>query len=233
MEASLRLTMIDVGGEGVTASMLQPLLKDNVPEDKVEAISQALEDWIKAEEEEELSPDTMFEILTKEIAFSNQKEQEKLIQKAKLLAHEVNTFLVNRGKGLLTPEDLLDAYQEQVAGRQNKIATHAIDGALHDLASEKVIDKIRTVVITHEEIAHALEKIIPGAEALHTLIAPQLEQVIIGQDKALQANRKFIQEYIEGMLLQLFVKIGEANLEKEESILTVLVAQARKSLAAY
>lgn len=230
MEGSLRLTMIEVGGEGVTAAMLQALLKDNVPEEKVEAISQALEDWIKAEDEEELSQHSMFEFLMKEMPFSNDKEKEKLIRTAKLLAHEVNTFLVNRGKGLLTPEDLLDAYQEQVEGRQQKIATNDVPGALHDLASEKVIDKIKTVVITHDEIAHALEKFIPGAEALHTLIAPQLEQVIIGEDKALQANRKFVQEYIEGMLLQLFVKIGEANLEKGESILTVLARKLENIL---
>lgn len=222
MEAALRLIMIDAGREGVTAAMIKPHLKGKVLQDKEEAISKSLEKWIGMEDAQELSPDEMLEMLKKETPPQNKKEEEQLEKKAKYLAHTVNEFLINHGKGNLTANDLLEAYQDQVEGRQKKVPQDGIKKALEDLAAGKVIDKIRTVFITHDEIAQALNEIIPGAKDLHTLIAPQLEAVIIGQDDALKANRKFVQEYIEGMLVHRFVKIGEANVEGDQSVLAVM-----------
>lgn len=230
MEAALRLVMIDAGRGGVAPSMLKPLLKDIVPQDKEEAISLSLKEWIADKKGEELSPDQMLKMLKKEITPQNKMEEEQLEKDAKYLAHTVNEFLINHGKGNLKTQDLLDAYQAQVEGRQKKIPEEGMKKAINKLFSEKIIDKIKTVVITHEEIAQALNEIIPGAKDLHTLIAPQLEAVLTGQDEALKANRKFVQDYIEGMLLQFFVKVGEANAEKDQNVMAVLARKIESTV---
>lgn len=225
MEASLRMTMIEIGCGGVKASMLQPLLKGRFSEDQAEGVSVALAQWCAADVERELTTESMLALLKKElypVDLPTQKEEEQLQNNAVQLARAVNEFLINRGKEHLDPRHLLDAYENLEPGMaeiENR------EEALRKLDAEKVVERIKTVVITHDEIAHALNEIIPGAKDLHALIAPQLEAVIIGQDDALKANRQFIQDYIESVLLRRFVKIGEANLEEGQSILTVLAGK--------
>ena len=227
MEAALRLVMIEAGRGGVTAAMVTPLLKGIVAPDKQEAVGKAITSLIQDADDVELPADDIFHILEQQMGRPVNDQKEHWEKQAKFLAHSVNELLINRGKVNLTPKNLLEAYQEQVKGRQKEIPDDKIEGAIQDLESAKVVDKIKTVFITHDEIAHALNEIIPGAKDLHTLIAPQLEAVIIGQDPALQANRKFVQDYIEGMLLQRFVKIGEeiAKEDPEKGILAIITSK--------
>ena len=218
MEGALRRVMIDVGKEGVTPSLLIPLLKGNVPSDMEADLSKLLSQWIAEEEELELSQEQMLIKLKTVMPSNSQKEEEALKITKQKLTHLLNEFLINRGKGILKPDNLIEAYQKILEEDQKKPLTDAESKSATDkLIAEKVVEQIKAVIITPEEIAHALNDIIPGAEDLHHLIAPELKQVIIGGNdkelKALKENHEYIQRYIEGFLLQFFVRIAEANLE--------------------
>jgi hypothetical protein len=132
------------------------------------------------------------------------------------------------GKANLKSKDLLDAYQSQVQGNQVAIPADREESVLHNLQSNGVVEKIKAVVITPEEIAQALNDVIPGATDLHKLIAPQLQAVIAGDDAAFKENRALLQLYLEGALLQLFVKIAEAN---QSQAALIVITQKLKDLA--
>lgn len=190
-------------------------------------LRKSLETWIEQADEEELSDDLLLDMLKKDIPASVKIEPSALNKKAKYLAHKFNEFLITEGKRCIDAQDLFDAYQEQAEGRQEVIQPDNIKEALALIKSEKIVEKIQAVWFTHDEIAQALNETIPGAKDLHSLIAPQLEEVVTGQDEALKKNRDFIQAYIEGMLLQLFVKIGNANEKDGQSIIASLVANLK------
>ncbi len=226
MEAALQEKMIELGKAGVTASMLQSLLKDIVPADKEQLISQELETLVASGQS--ISKDNILSILEKEFPPSNAKETDKLKKQAQTLAKSVNLFLLNRGKGKLKSQDLLDAYQSQVSGLQKSILPSQKANILQAIQSDKVVEKIKTVIITPEEIASAINDLIPGATELHTLVAPQLQDVIVGQDQTFVDNREFMQRYAEGMLIRLFLKIAESNLTDDQDIMAVLTKKVEK-----
>jgi hypothetical protein len=227
MEIALQQKMIELGKEGTVASMLQPLLKDLVPMDKEQAISQALEQLIAQGKDKEFSRDQILQILKREISTTNKKEEQQLEKQAQKLAKIVNEFLLNRGKTKLKREDLLEAYQGQVAGTQKPVQLDQIKEVLASPQVESIVQKIKTVIITPEEIAIAISDIIPGATELHTLIAPQLQDVIVGDDKTFKENREHLQRYVEGVILRLFVKIAQANAEQDQDILVVLTRKLK------
>lgn len=226
MEKSLKQKMIEIGREGTAASMLEPVLKGLVPEEKEKALSQSFEQLVQVAGKE-LSEDQLLPILEKEFPPANAKEKQELAKKAEILAKSMNQFLLNRGKGKLKPQDLIDAYQSQISGVQKPISPDQVEGVLHDLQSDSVVEKIKTVIITPEEIATALNDLIPGATELHTLIGRQIQDVIVGDDPTFKENRELIQRYVEGMLLRVFVKIAESNSIKNEDVLTVLTRKLK------
>lgn len=227
MEDELRFTMINAGRKGMTASLLQPLLKGLVPSDTEEAISLSIEKWVIEDHANEISKDKMKEFLQKEMPSKNSKEEKALEKVAQTLSHLINEFLINHGKGNLTPIELLGAYQR---AQKVSLSDAEIESAKAKLNDGKVVEKIKAVVITYDELAETLNDIIPGAKDLQNLIKDQFEQMVVGKDKDLQANRKFVQDYIEGFLLQFFVKIGEANVNTGETVMEVLARKLKEKV---
>ena len=229
METALNHKLIALGKEGTMASMMQPLTKDFVPKANEKSLSKSLETLIAQSDKEEFSKEDLLPLLKKEISTKNKKEEQKLEQQAQILAKDVNQFLFNRGKVNLKPQDLLDAYQGQIEGGQTGVLPTEKDKVLDQLQSDKVTEKIKTVVITPEEIAMALNDVIPGAHDLHTLIAPELQAVIMGDDPTFKENKEVLQRFLEGTVLRLFVKIAEANQGKD--LLVVITEKLKKMLA--
>ena len=227
MESALKHRLIELGKEGTVASMLQPLFKGLVPVAKEAVLSHSLEQLIIQSKDPQISNDQILLLLQKEIVTVNKKEEQQLEKQAQLLASSVNQFLLNRGKAKIKAEDLLDAYQQQIIGAQQAIQPAQVGGILQALQSEHILDKIKNIVITPEEIAQALDDVIPGATDLHTLIAPQLQAAIVGEDAAFKENREILQQYVEGMLLKIFVKVAEANQEGNQDVLAVLTRKLR------
>ena len=93
--------------------------------------------------------------------------------------------------------------------------------------AEDAINRIPDFV-NPEEIAQTLEDVIPGATDLHSLVAPQLQAAIVGEDDTFKENREILQQYVEGMVLRLFVKIAEANQEAGKDILAVLTQKLKE-----
>ncbi len=226
MESTLQQTMIGLGKERTTATMLKPLVKGFVPEEKEEELSLVLENLVK-QEVIEFTKEQVLELLKKEAVPVTRKEEQQQEKNAQILAKGLNHFLFNRGKSKLTPRHILDAYQGQIEGAQKAVPLEREEGILHDLQSERIVEKIKAVVFTPEEIAYTLEDVIPGATDLHSLVAPQLQAAIVGDDDSFKENRGIIQQYVEGMLLRLFVKIAEANLEPGKDILAVLTQKLK------
>lgn len=233
MEAALSQTLIALGKEGVTASMLKSLVKGLVsakivsPE-KEDALSQNLEALIR--NSKEISKEEVLELLKKEIPTTNKKEEQQLEKQARLLTNHIHQFLFNRGKINLKSQNLIDAYQSQVKGSQAAIPQAQLDRVLHDLESAHVVEKIKTVVITPEEIAKTLNDFIPGATDLHSLIAPQLQDVIVGADPTFKENREVLRQFLEGVVVRLFVKISENNQDGGRQDALTVITQKLKDL---
>lgn len=169
MEASLSQILMDLGKEGTTPSMLEPL-------------------------------------------------------------ENVNQFLINRGKARLEPKHLIEAYENQALDTQKKFSNSDGFKIQQIFLEQKIVEKIKTVVITPEEIANSLNDVIPGATDLHHLIAPQLQALIVGQDAPFKLNREVLQQFLEGTILSLFVKIAEANHGKDllhEDPLTIITGKLK------
>lgn len=88
--------------------------------------------------------------------------------------------------------------------------------------SKEILEKMKTAVLTPDQIKQACDDLIPGATELQALLGPQLQQLFVGKDPVFVESRNLIQRYVEGMILQIFVKIAEANQEGDQDILAVL-----------
>lgn len=230
MESSLAHTLVELGKEGTTPTMLKSLVKEIVPQGREEVVSQSIADLIPQWNDAKQPHKEILNILKKEIKTTNRKEERNLEKQAEGLAKSINQFLFNRGKANLEPKHLVEAYDRQVTGTQSKIAPIHVKAIQQKLQQKQVVEKIKAVVITPEEIAIALNDAIPGATDLHHLVAPQLQAVIVGQDPAFQANREVLQQFLEGTILRLFVKIAEANKGKlpTEDPLTVITGKLKE-----
>lgn len=216
MENQLQQMMIGLGKAGVTASMLHPLFKGLVPQGKETAVSQVLTQLVQ--QSRQVSEIVLKEDFSKDQLLAALKNQGITPQEAQAIAKALNQFLLNRGKPHL-PAYALANYQQRVGAQALREET------LKSLSL--VFDKIAQVVITPEEIAQSLNDVIPGATDLHTLIAPQLQAVITGEDSTFQKNRGILQNYVEGMLLRFFVKIADAHTQEGQSILAVLTQKLK------
>lgn len=228
MESSLSRILVDLGKEGTTSSMLEPLLQGNVPKGKEEVLSQMISKLIP-KWDDKTSKINLLNLLKKEIKPATAKETENLEELSERLFESVNQFLFNRGKANLESKHLIEAYETQNPGKKFSISeAYQIQQAI---LKQNIVEKIRTVVITPEEIAHSLNDVIPGTSDLHRLIAPQLQALIVGQDAPFKLNREVLQQFLEGTILSLFVKIGEANQGKGDPL--TIVTEKLKELAAH
>jgi len=215
MEASLRSTIIKLGKQDLQAFMLAPtltpLLEGSLLQGQEAAVSESLVQWIRAGVEP--SSAQIVEMLKKNRAEGplRDSDEEQLNTIAKSLTNQVDAFLKSRGKNKLTASDLLTAYRELIVPGfgQDWFFGRADQEKL--LETEKIVEKIKKVVMTHEEIALALNELIPGAKDLHKLISSQLEAVLTGESDALHKNREFVRRYIEGVMLKRFIKVADAN----------------------
>lgn len=103
---------------------------------------------------------------------------------------------------------LRDLTGSSLLGNITAIATKEILDAIPGLLFKPSKEKTFTL---SEKIAKAIDTAIPGMTDLHTLIAPQLQAVVSGEDKALREGRDMLQNYIEGVLLKVLVRISEKN----------------------
>lgn len=237
MEKSLHDTMTGLGREGLTASMLQPILveskKNETEMEKIEAhakaeiMSSALEQHAKTAGFKEFSPEQVLEVLLPYNLHETKKETLKLQKKAQILAKDLNQFLLNRGKAKITVNGLIFAYSKQINGTQVAISETNSAQKIKALQDAHVVEKIKDVAITPEEIAQTLNDVIPGAKDLHTLVAPELQAVIVGQDEAFLQNRGTMQKYAEGMMLRAFLIIAKANRTQGQDILTTLTEKLK------
>lgn len=234
MEVGLQKLLIFLGKEAkegkdrVTASMLKPKLlhfkeiSSAEDEAKIEAISQAFAEEVNHQEFKEFTLQqvvTQLEIFKKD---DTAKEALRLAKLAQALTKNLNQFLLDRGKNNLTPEKLILAYHAQFNGAQAALPDNLFNEKLEAIRKASLVKKIRDVAITPEEIAQELNDAIPGAKDLHTLIAPELQAAIIGQHPAFEANRGTMQRYAEGMLLRMFLLVGQANKVDGQDIVTTI-----------
>ncbi|MFI5343779.1 MAG: hypothetical protein ACHQUC_06115, partial [Chlamydiales bacterium] len=157
----------------------------------------------------------------------SKRDQKKLDNKARALTKALNQFLLSRGKVDLTPQVLIDTYTAQLDEGQPPVARRQKTSIITAMQNSHFVQRIKNVAITPEEIAENINDAIPGARELHTLIAPELQAAIVGEDPAFRANRGMIQKYAEGMLLRIFIKIAEANQVVGQDTLTVLTNKLR------
>jgi hypothetical protein len=231
METALQEKMIKMGVEGTTASMLQPLLKNVVPQAKEQGFSNKLAALVAQGTDKGFTKDQILPDLKKELDPKNKKEEQQVERQAQALAKKLNQFLLDRGKTKLNPQDLLDVYQSQRTATQKDVSQDRVPGVLSALQTHGVVDKIKTVIMTPEEMAGALSDLIPGATELHTLVAPQLQDVIVGEDSTFKENRQYLQRYIEGMVMRLLVKIVESNTLKDQDVLEALTRKLQELTA--
>lgn len=230
MERAIGENLIELGKKGTTAAMIKPLVKKIVPKDQEKTFSQSLETLIAQPGKTGCLPEDVLDLLKKLIVPTGKKGENKLEKQAQELAKGINQFLLNRGKTNLEPKNLLEAYHDQLDGGQKPIPADKTEGILENLKSARLAEKIQTVVVTPEEMMETLNEVIPGASDLHSLIVPQLQAAIAGKDPAFQVSREILQQFLEGTILRLFVKIAEKNTVQDQNILTT-IAKKLKDLA--
>lgn len=198
MESALCRTLIELGKDGVKASMLKPFLKGLVSVEEEEELSESIAKLI---EEGKMCEEEIADLLE---PFSNESEGQ-----AKHLAREINQLMLNRGKGRLTVDHLIKAYNKQASRQQQKLLPRHQSHVRSKLMKKRMVEKIQSVVITPEEIAEALNAVIPGATDLHLLLAPQLQAVLVGEEAPFKMNREMLQKFLEGTLLTLLINMAE------------------------
>lgn len=83
-------------------------------------------------------------------------------------------------------------------------------------------------VLTPEKITEILTSIFPDAAELYPLFAPSLQEILIGDDPSAQVYQGVLQQGIEGVLLQFFIKVAEANQFPGQDLLTVMTDKLKK-----
>lgn len=215
METSFKNTIITLGKGSATDKSLLPLVKGQVPEDQEQAFAANLAALISKMNNTEVSKADVLSLLPK-----NGDAQQKEIQ-AQILATNINYFLFNHGKASLTTDDLLEAYQKQVAGNQKLISSSDQPNILKKLNDDGLVGKIKNVFISPEEISQTLNDFIPG---ISELITPHIQYIITNKDDSFKDSRDFLQKCVEGLILSLLVKIGQANKDPNQKgdLLTTL-----------
>ncbi len=219
LESEISKRLIILGKEGTQPSMLKDLIK--VEKDFDITASEKIGKLIPKWKPEHPPFKEIQEILKTGKTIKNKREQEALNKQTETLIHSLNQFLFQRGKMKFGINDILSAYE---AISHLKLSSEKKKEFSDLLSKTQIVGNLQKVIISPEEIALALNAIIPGATEFETLIAPQIQEVIVGEAKPFKENRDILQKFIEGALLKFFVKIGEANqgidLENPMAIIT-------------
>ncbi len=229
METSLQETVIQLGKVDLQAALLQPIVKGLIATEQQEAFLESLVQFIARDQVNAYTQEHILPLLRPLSPHPlTQEEEQKLAQLAKLIAKNLNQFLFNRGKPALTAENLLETYRQQLHIDQADIQPENREETIKALKDAQIVEKIQTVVLTPEEVAQTLNDVIPGAKDLHTLIAPQLQAALVGEDVRFQENRDHLKDYVEGMILRLLVKVAGANTENQQGILAVITRKLKE-----
>jgi hypothetical protein len=105
------------------------------------------------------------------------------------------------GRDKLAASDLLAIYQE-VVGEAPKEALELIEEG-------QIVQAVQSVATSPAEIAYKLNAIIPGAEDLQTLFAPQIQNLLLAKNQV--DNRLSAQNYLESFLLKFFTGVVNKN----------------------
>lgn len=102
-------------------------------------------------------------------------------------------------------------------------------GQLISAASKEVIGTIPEIFTDCQPSITETLTSMPGGEDLHSLILPQLEAVIVGDDSTFNKNRGGLQDFLEGSILSLAVKIARHNkgVSAGEDPLTVIMGKLK------
>lgn len=229
MEISLQQTMIQLGKVDIQPALLQPIVKGLIATEQQEVFLKSLTQCIAQAQTNAYTQEHILPLLRPLSPQPlTQEEEQKLAQLAKLIAKNLNQFLFNRGKSALNTEKILDAYRQQLHLDQADIQPENKEEALKALKDAQIVEKIQMVVLTPEEVAQTLNDVIPGAKDLHTLVAPQLQAALVGEDVRFQENRDLLKDYVEGMILRLLVKVAGANTEDRQGIFVVITRKLKE-----
>jgi hypothetical protein len=246
MEEALSQTLRSLGKPGITADLLMSPLGEFVDEKTLGKPEAARRLTILSERSaqliaasgplEAISQESIAQILREfEGIPQDSTDIRKLRQinkKAKEIAKTLNQFLSYRGKEKLTEGHLVNAYSLYLAiTRAPELELEQITPLATALEKVALVNKIKDVVITPEEIARGLNDIFPIATDFQALVAPELQEMIESQDLRFKPSRDFIQKYIEGMLLRRFVKAADVNTVEGTPKLIVMTRKLQELLA--
>ncbi|MBA2367549.1 MAG: hypothetical protein H0V82_00815 [Candidatus Protochlamydia sp.] len=197
---SLQAEMVKMGQNLMTPALLKPYLKTYISAEQLDMQSQALFQKIR---NEGLSKEKITEFL---LAASPQSTQ--IDKMAHALTGQLAHFFTQLGKTNLTTEKAVQIYEEN---KGSLLQAEFKAGLIGRLDAEKIIEKMKRILFTPEEMAQLVNEAIPGATQLHTLIAPEIQALLSGTHPAFEGNRMMLEQNIEGILLAAFVQLGEAN----------------------
>lgn len=212
MEASFSLMLTELGKNGAAASMLKPLVKGLVPEAREDALSQSIAELIPQWDEKRPPQEEILNLLKKEVQTATPEERQNLEKKAKILTKSISQLLFKRGKATLEPKHLVQAYNNQVTGRQTKMVGAQIQKFENDLQQKEIMKKIKAILITPEEIVSAIGEFFPHVDDdLQRTLADEIQKMIHGGSEAYLNASSFVGAYIEGVLLKVFIGVAEKN----------------------
>jgi len=157
------------------------------------------------------------EISEKKFAKLKEKHKERVTQKAQLITHELNQYLRNIGKNYLKAEDISSLVSDKIT-KNFEDQKEEINKRLND----EIIPQIQKIVTTPEEIAYVINDAIPGATDIHSLVEPQLQALLTGEEESLKDGRLVLERFIEGLIMKYFAKIIENHFQPTQTITEVI-----------
>jgi len=232
-QSHLQEKMISLGAENLEASFFSSNLEDylqdtnllsiSTPEKKLEFIH-ALKKIAETSEFKGFNKQQIVTIAFEIFNTTNTKGKNKFAKHSQKLAKNLNNTLLAQGKKYLNNSSILETYERFKTQKLNQQQINEKTELLEDL---EMTQKIKKVIITPEQIADYVSDFIPGASDLHTLVAPELQTLLAGEDETFVEHRQLIGQYIEGMMLKVFIKIAEANHVEGQDIIQVITEKLK------
>ena len=227
MESALQNVMIELGNEELEPLIFEPLLEGYFKdEQKRKDFSIQLEKLTSFFAFTKFKEAEISELLVK---FLDQAkiEDKKIVKTSQVLTKQLNYFLLAKGKQNLNPGLIIQTYAKKF---NIELTSLQMEEKKSLLENAHITQKIKNVIITPEEIAEHLNDFIPGANDLHTLIAPELQAILAGEDNTFVEHRELLGKYIEGMLLRIFIKIAGANQVERKEVLEVIIEKLKNMI---
>ncbi|CAF24488.1 hypothetical protein [Candidatus Protochlamydia amoebophila] len=211
MEQALTDEMQKQGLSALNLGQIKHFLEKRIPQEDIDRVSERL--LVLKESRQILSEEHIRTILAE-----NQELYElNLDKKSKELVLELHHMSIQLGKEHLTTELLVSAFERALNQTLDEQEQEFLKASLEN---QKILGHIKKILLTPERLAELLNDAIPGASSLHTLMAPQIQEMLSGTGTVFQGNWSILERYIEGTLLKVFVKIAETN-EGENSLAVI------------